>query len=93
MQGLLDRSGKNRVAALILSVDEEWDSHGQAVDGMKATMAELHVKMPCAVVPGGFAETRRLFGIDGYSTFLVGPDGKVKGTDLQAGDIEGMLAK
>jgi hypothetical protein len=93
VQGLLDRSDKNKVSALILSVDEEWDSHAAAVDGMKSAMDELHVKMPCAVVPGGFAETRRLFGIDGYSMFLIGPDGSVKGTDLQAESVEELLAK
>ena len=74
-----------------MSVDEQFGSHEDAVTGMGDTWKELGLDIPYVIAPGGFAETHRLWGIDEYSTFVVGPDGLVKGADLRNDEIEGLL--
>ena len=80
------------MAVLLLSVDEEYGSHEAAVSEMKGMMKEKGVDLPCAIAPGGFADTKLRFGIDGYGIILVGPDGKVKGTHLFYDSLEPLIS-
>lgn len=91
VQGLRNKLGKDKVEVLLLSVDEEYGSHDDAVSGMKDALKDKAVDLPCAIAPGGFADTKARFGIDGYGILLVGPDGKVKGTNLFMDGLEGAI--
>jgi hypothetical protein len=91
VQGLQNKLGKEKLAVLLLSVDEEYGSNAEAVSGMKEAMADKGVDLPCAIAPGGFADINSRFGFDGYGIVLIGPDGTVKGKDLRIDDVEALI--
>ncbi len=91
VQELQNKLGKDKVGVLLLSIDEEYGSHQAAVEGMKEALQSKSVDLPVAFAPGGFADTRARFGIDGYGIMLVGPDGTVIGKDLFVNDLERMI--
>ncbi len=91
VQELQNRLGKDKLAVLLLSLDGEGSSRAEAIAGMEQAMKDEGVDLPCAIVPGGSVETQERFGVQGYGIALIGPDGAIKGRDLQLSDVESML--
>jgi hypothetical protein len=76
-----------------VSVDPSYyPDKNQVVKNLKLTLSSQKVNWPCVIEPKGWNSVARRFNLDGYGLSLVGPDGIVRGVDLQVNDVKRLLS-
>jgi hypothetical protein len=94
VKGTEQKYGADKFQVLLLSVDLGYgESVESATKGDKERMAQQSVTWPNVLLAKGFEDTQKLFHIDGYGLTLIGPDGIVRGLDLQPQMVEELLGK
>lgn len=94
MKGIQAKYGADKFAVLMLSVDLGYETPmAEALAGNKQRLLDKSVTWPNVLLPHGFDDTQKLFNVDGYGLTLVGPDGIVRGVDLQPDEVDRLLAK
>lgn len=92
MKKLQEKYGKDRLAVLMLSVDEAYGTPTQeAIEGNRAVLREHQITWQNVVVPGGWEEMEKRFGIDGYGITYVDAKGNLIGMDLTPEMIDVLL--
>jgi hypothetical protein len=93
VKGTQQKFGEDRFQVLMLSVDLGYgETLANATRGDNERMAKQGVSWPNVLLPKGFEDTQRLFHMDGYGLTLIGPDGIVRGIDLQPEKLDELLA-
>jgi hypothetical protein len=93
-----DKFGPDKLQVLLLSVDKGYEGYERSgsSDQSLATknaqrMHKQQVDWPNVLLPHGFDDAQRRFNLDGYGLTLIGPDGIVRGVDVQPGEVERLL--
>ncbi len=75
-----------------MSVDLSYETDkDHVIRTLKQTLRKNKVDWPCVMDPKGWLSVAYRFNLDGYSLTLVGPDGIVRGVNLQVEDVKRLL--
>lgn len=89
MQGLEKKYGADKLAVVLVSIDAGYgDSPERAAARARAMMAKHEVTWTSVVDPQGWNGVVRRFNLHGYGLTLVGPDGGVRGVDLDVKAVD-----
>ncbi len=95
VKGIQHKFGSDKLQVLLLSVDLGYGSFSQEKAAAKdiQAMNKQNVQWPNVLLAHGFDDTQRRFNLDGYGLTLIGPDGIVRGVDVQPEGVEELLGK